>query len=70
MENGYGTIKGRFPALPKQLDLNLYNCCTVITACCVLHNFGEIMKEEFEEQWLLDITVSGTICPREDVNQQ
>ena len=41
--NRYG-----FPVLTKRLDLNLNNCCTVIAACCVLHNFCEIMKEEFE----------------------
>ncbi|CAH3046151.1 unnamed protein product, partial [Porites lobata] len=52
VENGYGRLKGRFPALAKRLDLNVNNCCTVIAACCVLHNFCEIMKEEFEEQWL------------------
>lgn len=28
------------------------------------------MKEEFEEQWLLDIPINGAICPNEDVNQQ
>ena len=70
VENGYGRLKGRFPALAKRLDLNLHNCCTVIAACCVLHNFCELMKEEFEEQWLLGIPVNGTICPGEDVNQQ
>ncbi|XP_029210229.2 putative nuclease HARBI1 [Acropora millepora] len=69
VENGYGRLKGRFPALAKRLDLNLNNCCTVIAACCVLHNFCEIMKEEFDEQWLLDIPINGTICPSEDVNQ-
>lgn len=69
VENGYGRLKGRFPALAKRLDLNLNNCCTVIAACCVLHNFCEIMKEEFDEQWLLDIPINGTICPGEDVNQ-
>ena len=47
VENGYGRLKGRFPALAKRLDLNVNNCCTVIAACCVLHNFCEIMKEEF-----------------------
>ena len=70
VENGYGRLKGRFPALAKRLDLNVNNCCTVIAACCVLHNFCEIMKEEFEEQWLLDIPINGAICPNEDVNQQ
>ena len=69
VENGYGRLKGRFPALAKRLDLNLNNCCTVNAACCVLHNFCEIMKEEFDEQWLLDIPINGTICPSEDVNQ-
>ena len=70
VENEYGRLKGRFPALAKRVDLNLHNCCTVIAACCVLHNFCELMKEEFEEQWLLGIPVNGTICPGEDVNQQ
>ncbi|CAH3034906.1 unnamed protein product [Porites lobata] len=70
VENGYGRLKGRFPALAKRLDLNVNNCCTVIAARCVLHNFCEIMKEEFEEQWLLDIPINGAICPNEDVNQQ
>ena len=50
VENGYGRLKGRFPALAKRLGLNLNNCCTVIAAGCVLHNFCEIMKEEFDEQ--------------------
>lgn len=27
------------------------------------------LKEEFDEQWLLDIPINGTICPGEDVNQ-
>lgn len=69
VENGYGRLKGRFPALAMRLDLNLNNCCTVIAACCVLHNFCEIMNEEFDEQWLLDIPSDGTICPSEDLNQ-
>ena len=70
VQNGYGGLKGRFPALAKRLDLNVNNCCSVIAACCVLHNFGEIMKKEFEEQWLFDILINGTLCPSEDLNQQ
>ena len=58
VENGYG------------MYLNVNNCCTIIAACCVLHNICEIMKEEFKEQWLLDIPINGTICLSEDVNQQ
>ena len=27
------------------------------------------MNEEFDEQWLLDIRINGTICASEDVNQ-
>lgn len=69
VENAFGRLKGRFNSLGKRLDLNANNCATVTAACCVLHNFCEIMNEEFDEEWLLTIEINNGICLGGDVNQ-
>ena len=52
VENAYGRLKGRFRCIAKRLDLNVETVCLVIAACCVLHNFCEVMGEDFNEEWL------------------
>lgn len=52
VENAYGRLKGRFRSIAKRLDLNVETACLVIGACCVLHNFCEVMGEDFNEEWL------------------
>jgi len=69
VENAFGRLKGRFNSLGKRLDLNANNCATVTAACCVLHNFCEIMNEEFGEEWLPTIEINNGICLGGDVNQ-
>lgn len=70
VENVFGRLKGRFNSIGKRLDLNANNCCTVTAACCVLHNFCELMKEEFDEQWLLGNDINEQICLGGDGNQK
>ena len=53
VENAYGRLKGRFRSIAKRLDLNVENVCLVIAACCVLHNFCEVMGEDFSEEFFL-----------------
>ena len=52
VENAYGRLKGRFRCIAKRLDLDVETVCLVIAACCVLHNFCEVMGEHFNEEWL------------------
>ena len=52
VENAYGRLKGRFRCISKRLDLIVETVCLVIAACWVLHNFCEVMGEDFNEEWL------------------
>ena len=52
VENAFGWLKGRFKSLGKRLDHSFENATTTVTACCVRHNYCEVMKEEFHEEWL------------------
>ena len=70
VENAFGRLKGRFNSIGKRQDLNASNCCTITAACCVLHNFCELMKEEFDEQWLLGIDINQGIYLAGDGNQR
>ena len=36
----------------KQLDVDISDAPEVVAACCVLHNFCEIHREDFFEDWL------------------
>ena len=52
VENAFGRLKERFRSLGKRVDQSVANATVTITACCVLHNYCELMKEEFNEEWL------------------
>lgn len=56
-ENAFGRHKGRFRCLAKRLELSVENCCIITSACCVLHNFCEAMKEHFNDDWLTGVDI-------------
>ena len=65
-------LKGRFRSIGKRLDLNVENSCVVISACCVLHNYCELRKEEFDDQWLDSVQLHIGVNPadREQVQNR
>lgn len=63
VENAYGRLKGRFRSIAKRLDLNVETVCLVIAACCVLHNFCEVMGEDFNEKWLQGVQLHPGFFP-------
>lgn len=63
VENAYGRLKGRFRSIAKRLDLNVETVCLVIAACCVLHNFCEVMGEDFNEEWLQGVQLHLGVFP-------
>ena len=56
IENAFGRLKRRWRCLLKRLDVKPDNLALVITACCVLHNICENHGEEFDSDWLYDIS--------------
>ena len=63
VENVFGRLKGRFQCLSKRLDTSLENAVIIVSACCILHNFCELRKQDFSEEWLqgLDIGMVNNI---------
>ena len=54
VENAFGQLKARWRHLLKRNDMTIDNIPTVITTCCILHNFCEIHGESFNDNWLCD----------------
>ena len=54
VERAFGLLKGRFRILHKQQDTTLHNVCHVVTACCILHNYGIAYDDEADDDWLID----------------
>ena len=63
VENAYGRLEGRFTCIAKRLDLDVETVCLVIAACCVLHNFCEVMGEDFNEEWLQGVQLHLGVFP-------
>ena len=63
VDNANGRLKDRFRSIAKRLDLNVENVCLVIAACCVLHNFCEVMGEDFNEEWLEGVQLHLGVFP-------
>ncbi|XP_071959857.1 uncharacterized protein [Antedon mediterranea] len=51
VENAFGRLKGRWRRLMKRNDVTVGFSSEVIAACCLLHNFCEIHKEQYNEEW-------------------
>ena len=68
VENAFGRLKGRYRSLGKRLDQSVQNATITVTACCVLHNYCEVMKQEFNEEWLEGVQLHLNIqpCDREE----
>ena len=56
-------VEGRFRSIAKRLDLNVETVYLVIAACCVLHNFCEVMGEDFNEKWLQGVQLHPGFFP-------
>ena len=63
VQNAYGRLKGRFRSIAKRLDLNVETVCLEIAACCVLHNFCEVMGEDFNVEWLQGVQLHLGVFP-------
>ena len=63
VENAYGRLKGRFRSIATRVDLNVETVCLFIAACCVLHNFCEVMGEDLNEEWLQDVQLHLSVFP-------
>lgn len=49
VERAFGLLKGRWRCLMKRCDCRIDNINTIISACCVLHNFCQVNGEEYED---------------------
>ncbi|XP_049910143.1 uncharacterized protein LOC126396249 [Epinephelus moara] len=54
VERAFGRLKGRWRCLMKRYDCNIKNINTVISACCMLHNFCEDNSEDYDGTDVLD----------------
>ena len=70
LENAFGTLKGRFRSLGKRLDQSVENATITVTASCVLHNYCDVMKEEFDEEWLEGVQLHLDIQPYDREEKQ
>lgn len=70
VENGFGRLKGRFRCLAKRMEVSVPNCCVIASACCVLHNYCEAMKEDFNDEWSIGVDIHANIpqCADRDAN--
>ena len=50
IECAFGRLKGRFGALPGEMDINIDDLLIVIHACFVLHNFCEINNDYIPQE--------------------
>ena len=66
----FGRLKGRWRILLTKIDADLTKVVDVVLACCVLHNFCEVMSQEFDpsltEQSAVVTDLVDELC--EDLN--
>ncbi|XP_064605786.1 uncharacterized protein LOC135470681 [Liolophura sinensis] len=54
VENVFGRLKGRWRRLLKGMDFSVQSVPIIISACCILHNFGETEGDAFADEWRFD----------------
>ena len=50
VERAFGRLKGRWRCLLKRCDAHISYVSSIISACCVLHNYCEMSNEEWEDE--------------------
>ncbi|XP_028290540.1 protein ALP1-like [Gouania willdenowi] len=64
VDRAIGRLKGRWRCLLKRCDCKINNLNTVISACCVLHNFCEDNREDYDgtDVQQADVQANANIC--------
>lgn len=55
VENAFGHLKARFRKVGKGLEVNINNVCTIVLACCVLHNLCNESNDHINSIWLQEM---------------
>lgn len=50
VERAFRCLKGRWRCLLKENEAHITFVSRIVSACCMLHNFCEVQKEEFLEE--------------------
>ena len=64
VENAFGRLKGRWRSLMKRNDCDIRKIPTLVTACCILHNFCEVNGDHCDQEWLDTEDSSVNILPQ------
>ena len=53
VEQAFGLLKGRWRILLRQQGIHLENLCSIIAACCILHNYYIVHGDHADDNWLV-----------------
>lgn len=64
VEMAFGRLRGRWRILLKRIDVNYTFVPNITSACCILQNYVEAKKEQFNTGWLEDVAESSELFPQ------